>query len=187
MAVVADILQRVSTLLDAAGIPFMVAGSFASSVYGQPRTTQDLDVVIDADRAAVRAFVKSLPSAEWYADEDAADDAVLRGSMFNLIDLKTGWKVDLVIRKDRDFSRSEFARRVLTVALGGITVPMATAEDTIIAKLEWSKASGGSERQRRDVRGIVDARNDRLDHEYLESWIVSLELSDEWRAVSQLP
>ena len=181
MTQVASILQRVATLLDTASIPFMVAGSFASSVHGKPRTTQDLDLVIDVDRTRVEAFIRSLPRDEWYADMDAAIDAVARRSMFNLIDLATGWKVDLVVRKERPFSREEFSRRTTNEALGA-SVPMATAEDTIIAKLEWSKASGGSERQRRDVQGMLEMRGAHLDHEYVMRWVKELELEEEWTA-----
>jgi hypothetical protein len=175
----AEILRRVAALLDQAGIPFMVAGSFASSVHGRPRTTQDLDIVIEVDRKTVTSFVRSLSKEEWYADPDAAIDAVLRHSIFNLVDMKTGWKVDLVVRKERPFSVEEFRRRAITDAMG-VSVPMATAEDTIIAKLEWSKMSGGSERQRRDVASIVAARAGELDRDYIARWISALNLDDEW-------
>jgi hypothetical protein len=177
----AQILRRVVALLEAAGIPFMIAGSFASSIHGKPRTTQDLDVVIDVDRKRIEAFVRSLPKEEWYADVDAAIDAVLRRSLFNLVDMKTGWKVDLVVRKERAFSQEEFRRRTPMEALG-VTVPVATAEDTIIAKLEWSAKSGGSERQRRDIQGIVEATGDGLDRDYLARWVAELGLETEWAA-----
>jgi hypothetical protein len=177
------ILRKVSELLERANIPFMIAGSFASSVHGKPRTTQDLDVVVEVDRERVEAFVRSLPKDEWYADADAAVDAALRRSMFNLIDLATGWKIDLVVRKERAFSREEFARRTTMDALG-VSVPVATAEDTIIAKLEWSKASGGSERQRRDIQGIVEVKGAELDRGYLTRWIAELGLDEEWSSVT---
>lgn len=176
------VLRKVSELLDRASIPFMIAGSFASSVHGKPRTTQDLDIVVDVDRKGVEAFVRALPKDEWYVDIDAAIDAVLRRSMFNLVDLTTGWKIDLVVRKERPFSRKEFERRTTTDALG-VSLPTATAEDTIIAKLEWSKACGGSERQRRDIRGIIDVKGAALERDYLTHWITQLGLEEEWSAV----
>jgi hypothetical protein len=178
------ILRRVVSLLEAAGIPFMIVGSFASSVHGKPRTTQDLDIVIHVDRKQVEAFIGSLSKDEWYADLDAARDAVLRRSI-NLIDMSSGWKVDLVVRKDRAFSVEEFSRWTTMEALG-VSVPLATAEDTIIAKLEWSKTSGGSERQRRDVQSILEAKAD-LDRTYLARWIKELALEDEWLAVQNQP
>ena len=144
--------------------------------------TQDLHVVIDTDRAHVEAFVRGLRAEEWYVDLDAARDAVDRRSMFNLIDMISGWKVDLIVRKNRPFSAEEFARRTLTDAFG-IQLQVATAEDTVIAKLEWSKACGGSERQRRDVQGILEMRATAIDRAYIERWVADLGLTEEWEAV----
>lgn len=183
MSDTSDVIAKVTALLDATGILYMVAGSFASSIHGKPRTTQDLDLVIDVDRTRVEALVQCLKPDEWYADLDAARDAVQRRTMFNLIDMTSGWKVDLIVRKNRPFSVAEFERRTVTDALG-ITFHVATAEDTIIAKLEWSKASGGSERQRRDIQGILEIKAGELDRAYVERWVAELGLTDEWQALS---
>lgn len=182
MSQTGDVLARIVALLDAAGIPHMLAGSLASSVHGRPRTTQDVDLVIEADEERIAKFVASLSPDEWYADAGVARDAVRRRSMFNVIDLVTGWKVDLVTRKARAFSAEEFARRKSHVVLG-VNVPVASAEDTIITKLEWSKLSNGSERQRRDVQGILELKGNELDFEYIERWIRDLALEEEWSCV----
>lgn len=177
-----ELLPRLVHLLDASGVPFMVAGSVASTTYGLARSTQDIDVVIDPpDLAALESLVKSMPSDAYYADVEAARDAWHRRSMFNIVDFASGWKVDLILRKNRPFSRMEFDRRVQTTLLDA-SVFIASAEDTIVAKLEWSKLSGGSERQRRDVAGIVAARGEELDHPYIERWVDDLGLSEEWAA-----
>ncbi len=135
------LLRTLVAKLAAADIVFMVVGSFASSVHGVPRTTQDLDVVIDPSVAALRGFMASLDPDEYYVDLDVALDALERRSMFNVIDMRTGWKVDFVIRKDRAFSIDELDRR-LSAVIAGVEVPTATAEDTIIAKLEPAKDAG---------------------------------------------
>ena len=101
--------------------------------------------------------------------------------MFNVIDLVSGWKIDLIIRKNREFSRDEFARR-LEMSLLGVTVFVASPEDTVVAKLEWSKLAGGSQRQRRDVAGIIATVGPSLDHPYIERWVRDLDLSEEWEA-----
>lgn len=179
---VGGLLARVAQLLEAAAIPFMVAGSFASSAHGLPRTTQDLDLVIDPPSGAeLEALLASMPTDEYYVDADAARDALRRRSMFNLIDLASGWKVVLIVRKNRPFSREEFVRRMEMTILG-VSAFVASAEDTIVAKLEWSKESGGSERQRRDVAGILASAADALDRAYIERWVRDLDLDDEWRA-----
>lgn len=177
-----DLLHRLVGLLDAARMPFMIAGSFASTAHGLPRTTQDIDLVIDpAEAADLSALVASMPRDQYYVDVDAARDALRRRSMFNAVDLRSGWKVDFIVRKDRPFSREEFARRS-KLELLGVEVFVASPEDTIVAKLEWSKLAGGSERQRRDVAGIVATIGAALDHAYLERWVHDLELEAEWRA-----
>jgi hypothetical protein len=184
---IGGLLDRITHLLDAAGIPFMVAGSFASTAHGLPRTTQDLDMVIDPPSAAeLDALLASVPADKYYVDADTARDALRRRSMFNLIDLASGWKVDLILRKNRPFSREEFARRMKMTILG-VAAFIASPEDTIVAKLEWSKQSGGSERQRRDVAGILTNAGDALDRAYIERWVRDLDLDDEWKAAQTTP
>jgi hypothetical protein len=104
--------------------------------------------------------------------------------MFNVIDLETGWKVDLILRKQSAFALSEFARRT-DVHLLGARVYVATAEDTVISKLSWARASGGSERQLRDVAGVVAATGASLDRDYVERWVAELGLGDLWLRVTE--
>jgi hypothetical protein len=173
-----EVLQRVTAALNRAGVAYMLSGSFASAYYGAPRSTQDIDLVIDATPAQLRAFVQDLPSGEYYVDADAALEAHKRQSLFNVIDLATGWKIDLIIRKSRAFSEEEFRRRRL-VNLQDTPLFVATAEDIIIAKLEWSKRAQ-SQRQIEDVVAILRVRWDALHRPYLERWILELGLTKEW-------
>jgi hypothetical protein len=180
----AALLSAIADRLEAAGIPYMVVGSVAGSFHGEPRTTIDIDIVIDPTRESLARFVESLPTADFYVAADAAIEALARRTSFNVIEHATGWKVDLLIRKDRPFSRAEFERRVRAPLLGRPT-PIATAEDVVIAKLEWAKA-GESERQLRDVAGIFAASGETLDMEYLAGWIAELDLSGQWQRVRAL-
>jgi hypothetical protein len=116
---------------------------------------------------------------DYYVDLEAARDALRRRSMFNVIDHASGWKVDFIVRKNRPFSRDEFARR-MHLRLLDVAVFVASPEDTIVAKMEWSQQSGGSERQRRDVAGIVATMGGQLDRAYIERWIKDLGLEEEW-------
>jgi hypothetical protein len=176
-----SLLGRLVALLDRARLPFMIAGSFASTAHGLPRTTQDLDVVVDPPTLeALEAFVASMGPDNYYVDADAAREAFQRRSMFNVVDMASGWKVDFIVRKNRPFSRSEFARRSAMTLLG-VPVFIASAEDTIVAKLEWSQQSGGSQRQRRDVAGILATAGAQLDRAYVEHWVQDLGLQAEWR------
>jgi hypothetical protein len=174
----AEVLRRISAALDRAGIAYMLSGSFASAYYGAPRSTQDIDLVIEANPAQLRTFIQSLPADECYADLDAALEAHQRQSWFNVIDLATGWKVDLIIRKSRAFSREEFSRRQ-RINLQGLPLFVASAEDIVIAKLEWSKLAQ-SQRQIEDVASILRMRSESLDRSYLETWVRELGLEREW-------
>ena len=173
------IFKRITAALDQAGIVYMLSGSFASAYYGAPRSTQDVDLVVEATPAQLRAFVQSLSLDDYYVDLDAALEAHRRQSLFNVIDLTTGWKIDLIIRKTRAFSQEEFRRRQL-VKLQGLALFVASAEDVIIAKLEWSKLAQ-SHRQIEDVAGILRVRWGSLDHPYLEKWVRELALKAEWK------
>jgi hypothetical protein len=173
-----DVFRRITAALDQAGIAYMLCGSFASAYYGAPRSTQDIDLVIVATPAQVRAFVQALSSAEYYADLDAALEAHKRQSLFNVIDLATGWKIDLIIRKSRAFSEEEFRRRQ-QFNLEDIPLFVASAEDAVVSKLEWAKLAQ-SQRHIEDVAGILRMRWGLLDHSYLEKWILELGLKTQW-------
>jgi hypothetical protein len=175
---VSEVFQRISSALDQAGIGYMLSGSFASAHYGAPRSTQDIDLVIEATPAQLREFIEVLPSSQYCADLDAALEAYNRQSKFNVIDLATGWKIDLIIRKSRAFSQEEFRRRQ-RVSLHDVSLFVASAEDVVIAKLEWARLAQ-SRRQIEDAAAILRARWGALDHSYLEKWIAELGLAGEW-------
>lgn len=174
---VGSVLAALGSALDAAGIQWMVAGSVASSTWGEVRSTQDIDLVVVASRPALVQLCKALPPERWYADVDMAIDAARRQSMFNIIDLESGWKVDVILRKGRPFSQAEFARR-RRVEVDGVEVWVTSPEDVILAKLEWAKATG-SERQIRDAAGIVAVQGEALDEAWLRRWARELGVEGE--------
>jgi hypothetical protein len=180
-----DFLARIVGALNEAGIPHMVAGSVASTHHGVPRTTQDIDLVIEATGATLKAFIAGLSPVAYYVSEEAALDALRLQGMFNVIDMATGWKVDLIIRKRRPFSVEEFRRRAPARLLGA-DVFVATPEDTILTKLEWASMSG-SERQLRDVAGVVEVKRGALDVDYIERWAVELGVVELWRKIYSSP
>jgi hypothetical protein len=180
----ADLLARVTALLGAVGIPYMLTGSFASTLFGAPRTTQDIDIVIEPTLGALERLLHALPDSEYYVSRDAAREAYGAEGMFNLVDFATGWKVDLIIRKQRSFSQEEFSRR-RSVEMLGIRLFVASAEDVIVAKLEWAKL-GESERQLRDVAGILRGQGSALDAAYIERWVAAMQLGPQWSAARTL-
>jgi hypothetical protein len=176
-----ETFARTVAVLEAAGVPYMVVGSVASAFHGMARSTQDLDVVVELRKADLDRVVGAFQNADFYVAEDAAASAVRIGGMFNVVDNHTSWKVDLVVRKSRPFSQSEFSRRVRGRVLD-VEAWVASAEDTVLAKLEWS-ARGESERQLRDVAGIVTMQGDALDTEYIAHWANELGVTEQWKAV----
>jgi hypothetical protein len=170
-----DFLVHVADCLEATGIPYMVAGSYSSSHHGQPRATNDVDLVIDPTPEQFDRFL-SLLGDHYYVSPDAAREALKRRSLFNIIDLKEGWKADLIVRKDRPFSVEEFRRRQ-TGTIHGRAVPLASPEDVILSKLEWDRITP-SERQVRDALNVAVVQWPRLDQSYLRQWASALGVAD---------
>ncbi len=170
-----DALKLLLSKLDECGIPYMITGSFASNIHGVPRATQDTDVIIEAEERTLERFLESLGEA-FYKSKEVAMEALAREQMFNVVHLETGFKVDLIVRKSRPFSRMEFSRRQPAFYLG-TNRWFATAEDTILSKLEWSQVSG-SERQFNDALNVAKLQRDNLDRPYLEKWARELDIVD---------
>ena len=153
----------------------------ASSHYGASRSTQDIDIVIEASAEQLRAVAKTLAAQNYYVEVDAALEALRTRSLFNLLELSSGWKIGIIIRKARPFSQEEFHRR-RRIELDGIPPHVASAEDVMIAKMEWSKMSE-SARQLDDVASIMQVQGENLDRPYLKKWTAALRLDKQWQEV----
>lgn len=168
-----DALQIVLRKLDESGISYMITGSFASNLHGVPRTTQDADLVIEADLGSLRRFIEKL-GKDFYASLEAAQEALQKRGLFNVVHLPTGFKIDLIVRKARLFSQVEFSRR-LQAKFAGQARWFASPEDVILAKLEWVKM-GTSARQYQDALNVARIRKKELDRDYLKKWARELEI-----------
>jgi hypothetical protein len=175
-------IRRALEALQKAGVPYMLTGSFASSFHGAPRTTQDIDIVIAPTLGSLQRLVSEFPEDQYYVSREAALQAYGSESLFNVIDLESGWKIDFIVRKSRPFSVEEFARRREAEVLG-TNVTIASAEDVILSKLEWAKMAG-SERQITDVAGILRTQGADIDVEYVERWVAVLGVQREWERAS---
>jgi predicted nucleotidyltransferase len=181
-----SVLSRIVQALQDAGVPYMLTGSFASSLHGSPRVTQDVDIVIAPTLGSLQKLLGQFPEDAYYVSKDAALQAYGSEGMFNVVDFDTGWKVDFIVRKSRAFSLEEFERRHPAM-IESTNVVVASAEDVIIAKLEWAKL-GESERQLRDVASILSIRGSDLDVPYIDTWVEQLDIADQWsKAKSLLP
>jgi predicted nucleotidyltransferase len=163
-----ELLGLVSDRLREVGVAFMLTGSFALAYYAIPRMTRNIDLVVALDGIdpvrLARAFER-----DFYVDADAVRDAIASRRMLNLMHLESGIKVDLIVRRDDAYRRTEFARRQ-AVRIGGIETYIVSREDLILSKLAWARDSA-SELQRRDVRDLIDAP---VDRDYLRRWAPGL-------------
>jgi hypothetical protein len=166
--------------LEHLGIPYAVGGSLASSLHGVMRSTLDVDIVADMQPEHIQPLVEAL-SKEFYADDEMMRDAIQHQSSFNLIHYETAFKVDIFIRKSRAFDQMQLNRRRLSVIANNPeeSVYVTSPEDTILAKLEWYRMGGEvSDRQWRDILGVLKTRAGELDLEYLRKWAAELHVSD---------
>ena len=154
-------LSKAAAVLDRLGIRFHLTGGITSIVYGEPRMTQDLDLVLDRDRvlAVKDEFLRALSSAGFYFDEPLARRAIESGQMFQLIDVEQVIKLDLYVRC---LIPGELDRSVRVELFEGFELPIASRLDAVLSKLIWIRH--GSHRCRRDVRRILaGATSDDLD------------------------
>jgi hypothetical protein len=174
------ILLRISQILEDLEVPYLTGGSVASSIFGIPRATQDIDLVIALSPAKANDFIKAM-QPDFYIDSDTVSQAVRRRSSFNAIHYETAQKIDFFIQGQSYYAVEEMKRRFkITIdEATGRKVFIASPEDIILQKLVWYKmGSQISERQWNDVLGIIKVQGDRLDLEYLAHWSKVLIIAD---------
>ncbi|HSS76119.1 MAG TPA: hypothetical protein VLV54_05175, partial [Thermoanaerobaculia bacterium] len=155
------------------GVPYFVGGSLASTLHGEPRFTRDADLVAELQPRHAEPLARAL-APTFYADAESIHRAIARKGSFNVIHLATAFKVDIFVSKLRAFDRSSFARRE-TAKGDGYDVWISSAEDTLLAKLDWFREGHEvSDQQWRDILAILTVQKDRLDQDYLRTWAESL-------------
>jgi hypothetical protein len=177
-----ELLRRFVEVLERLHLPYLVTGSMATMAYGEPRFTNDIDVVVALPLDLVDAFCASFLAPEFYCYHEAAKQAVQERSQFNIIHLESGLKIDVMIPDDSEFNRSRLARGVRVRSQSGIEICFASPEDVIIKKLEYYRV-GGSEKHVRDIAGVLKLLEERVDRAYITSWASRLQLAEVWQDV----
>lgn len=167
-------------LLERLGVRYVVVGSLASSVHGEPRSTNDIDVLADFDVADVGEFVKAV-TPDYYVSEPAVREAVRSGTSFNVIHLRTAVKVDVFIAGEDPFDRERIrlGKRLEVSRERTASMVLDTAEHSILRKLEWYRRGGEvSERQWRNVLAMLRIQGPELNASRLDAWAGRLGVAD---------
>jgi len=170
------VVARLARAFDDLGIRYLVGGSLASSIYGTPRATQDVDLVAEIAPPHVEPLASNL-SDEFYVDADMIRDAIRRRASFNVVHLATMFKADVFIGRDDAWSREEMARartEEIDTPEGRVAVRFASPEDILLHKL----GDEVSDRQWSDIVGVIQVQAGALDVAYLRSWAPALGVSD---------
>jgi hypothetical protein len=175
-------LEKLILLLESAGIPYAVCGSLSSGLHGQPRATNDADIIIAPARDQLSNLLREFEK-DYYVSTEAAFEAMKLRSMFNVIDNDSGWKADLIFRNNDPYEVTKFNRRI-KAKLMGIELWILSPEDVILSKLNWAKMSS-SDLQTRDAFGVLKLQWDNLDWPYLRHWAKELGIEDNLESVKK--
>lgn len=174
-------LRELLGAFDRLHIRYLVTGSVASSFYGSPRATRDIDLVAEVRLEHVAPLVSAL-GRDFYADADMMRAAIAAKRAFNVMHFATSYKFDIFPAGSDPYTRAQFERcqpAHFAIENESVDFPVVSAEDTILSKLLWYKSGGGvSEQQWRDILSVLDARRAVLDLEYLDKWATHLAIHD---------
>jgi hypothetical protein len=181
-----ELMQIVADFFESQKIAYRVVGSMASMAYGEPRFTNDVDIVADLKVENLAAICAAFPSPQYYLSETAAREAIARRTQFNLIHPASGLKADIIVQPDTDFARSEASRIRRLSSEGEYSVWFSSPEGVLLGKLVYYQLSGGaSDKHLRDIAGMLKLLGDRLDRRYVSDWANKLGVSAQWALISQ--
>ena len=179
-----DLLRHAIDALERLAIPYMLVGSFASTAYGEPRFTQDIDIVLDLSADRIAAFCAAFPAPEFFLSEQAVRDAVQAHFQFNVLHPATANKLDFILTRTDEWGRVQMARRQNVQLLPDRMGVAARPEDVILGKLLYY-AEGGSDKHLRDITGILRISGDAVNREDIGQWAEQLGVSAIWQAILQ--
>lgn len=174
-----ELLRHTALCFERAGIPYFITGAVAGIVYGEPRMTNDIDIVADIKDEHLALLKQCFPEEDFYFDLDMASRAVRTKSQFNIIHPSSGFKIDIMIPDRGPFDKSRFERRRRIESGAGFEASFASPEDVILKKMEFYR-EGRSEKHIRDILGILIVSGESIDVDYLQKWANDLDLMDIW-------
>ncbi len=178
----ADLLRHAIRSLESLNVAYMLVGSFASIAWGEPRFTQDIDIVLDLPETSVANFCSAFPPPEFYLNQESVFEAIRNRFQFNLLHPSSGSKIDFVVARSDEWGREQMRRRQRLLVLPGQEAFTAAPEDVIIGKL-WYYSEGGSEKHLRDIAGMLRISGTVIDQANVGHWAERLGLAEVWQAV----
>lgn len=179
-----DLLRIAVEACDRLGLIYLVTGSTASIAYGEPRFTNDIDIVIDLPAEKIDTFCNAFPEEEFYLSRDAIRSAVRDKFQFNIIHPTSGLKIDFIVLTLSEYDRLRVSRRRHLPALNDRDVTFASPEDVIIKKMLYY-CEGESSKHLRDIGGILRIQANKIDRQYISDWSKRLEIEDLWQQITE--
>jgi hypothetical protein len=179
-----DLLRHVVGVLERLHLPYFVTGSVAASYFGEPRFTNDIDIVCALPARSVEGFCGAFPEPDFYVSPEAAQEAVAHCGQFNILHPASGLKVDILIPAETPFNNSRFARATRVHPAQDYLAAFASPEDVIIKKMEYYR-EGGSDKHLRDIAGMLKISGQRVDRAYIADWATRLGMLEIWQSIQQ--
>ena len=176
----ADLLRKIAETFDKLRIRYVIVGSTASSLYGEGRNTNDIDVVIELTPEKIDSFCTQFPESEYYLSRPAVESAVRKRFQFNIIHPGSGFKVDCFVAGSGEFDQAQLGRGVrIPRPDEGYDLSVASPEDVIIKKLDYFRL-GESEKHVRDILAMLKISGQQIDRRYIADWAQKLGLTAIW-------
>jgi hypothetical protein len=179
-----DLLRYMTGIIENLGLRYFITGSRATIFYGEPRFTNDIDVVVEPNEQWIVEFSRRFPQDQFYVSEAAAREAVLNKSQFYIIHPASGLKVDVIVPESTGYNESRFARVRRLHAAEDFEACFASPEDAILKKMDYYR-QGGSEKHLRDIAGALKISRDQIDTAYITRWAEQMGLGDLWTTIQQ--
>ena len=179
-----ELMQKVADFLERESTPYRIVGSMASIVYGEPRFTNDVDVLVDLPREKVEAVCREFPPPDYDVSAEAVREAIAKRHQFNILHMPSGLKVDMILPADTEFSRLDISHGRRMKSEGFYNALFASPENVILKKLFYFQ-EGGSDKHLRDIASIMLIQGEKIDQAYLHEWAAKLRVADELQLVRE--
>lgn len=177
-----DLLDFLARTLSELKIEYFVTGSSATITYGEPRFTNDIDIVAFLKPTDVVPLCDAFAAPAFYVSREAVQQAIQHRRMFNIIHPSSGLKIDVAVPAESEFNNSRRTRTVEVTLKTDTRVNFASPEDVILKKMEYFR-EGGSEKHLRDITGVLKICDPPVDREYVDLWASHLQVEDVWQQI----